>query len=1239
MVRFIMRRVLPIGLGVILLLGLAGWMVLKSQAFWRWGGWELVNFAQDRLNPELRVAAVQGHPLTGFTFTDVTLTGSQGEILHTPKLELRFSLWSMLKLHPVIGSLVIHEPRLSLRRDRQGTWEVAGLLKKRPPPPFQSLEFPAILVKHGQVLVLRPGACQRLEDLDLEVNLTVLHPKRPDQEVRVRRFNLAATAPQGRFALNGGFTYAHQHLAITSLDVLWGGRSLARLKKGTLGPGLAGRFVFDLGPGFGKLLPQCWSRWPKGWETAGTFCLTLEGPDRYQLSGSGKVQQTSFAVKADLSRETGEWLYDLEAKLGSLRAEMLSSFNRQWAEKLQDLSPLTAGLAFKGRGPSWPPAQLQGTLDLGAFRGPGIDVEQLQICLAGNQQEQKLQGLARGNFGKFTLAAAGPLLSGLKGTVQFQAENFQPARLGIKSFEKAGATTLNGKFDGDFQWSKGQGLAGLKIAGTLSGRGHLGPEPLEDLRARLIWQQPRLELAQASLRLGPLAAQFSGSLEGNRLSSRFKGSVAAGAPRPYLPVALGGPLAFDGALSGTLQEPSFSLEGSGSRLALDGLSLKNFRFQAKGTGWSLAGGEVKLRGAELSTPAAVFSPANFSARGEANLWHLSFSAGAPAGPRAEVAGAADLRSRPISLVVEKFLLSSPALAITNTGPVQLRFLPGIQLAEATFTVNRGEGELTAKLAAQGTRLAGLLHLRRFPARLLTVKGRPLHGKIDGQVEIAGEPGAPLIRGQVNWGPGKVGDFPFQSLKTTFAYQGALLNLDGRLDERTAGPRLVWRGRVPLRLSLIPLHWSWGGQDLDLTVKGENTSLAMLTAVSPQVQAAEGPLGITALIQGSPSHPKVSGQVRWGAGFVKLRLAGLPYRLQPGAARLEGSRIIVPELLLESGGTLRLSGDLALQGFAPGQLNLRGQLVNFEALRQDGSEAEGNGTLTLSGPFSHASLTGRILVPKATFATKFFQAGPNPDILLVQPQPPGPLAQPPHPLTFWKNLRFDLTLQSAGEVWVKNKDVQVDLAGSLKVNKAPGEERLAVAGVMRVIKGTIDVQGHNFKVEKGTVTLPGKPGVPGTLAGQAVSKMQDVTLFLDIAGPTSKPLLHFSSDPPLPPTDVLSYLVFGRPAATLSREEFNTVGQQALGVFGGATARKLKDIFGENFPLVCDLSMRCGEQTVGVNKPLTKNLSVTVERKTNLLYRDNPEQMRVEYKVNKYLGVESTVGRRNSGGDVLFNYDF
>ena len=69
--------------------------------------------------------------------------------------------------------------------------------------------------------------------------------------------------------------------------------------------------------------------------------------------------------------------------------------------------------------------------------------------MAGNAREQNLQGLARGNFGEISLAAAGPLFSSLKADLKIQTKDFRPARLGL---DQAGETVLNGKFTGACSW-------------------------------------------------------------------------------------------------------------------------------------------------------------------------------------------------------------------------------------------------------------------------------------------------------------------------------------------------------------------------------------------------------------------------------------------------------------------------------------------------------------------------------------------------------------------------------------------------------------------------------------------------------------------------------------------------------------------------------------------------------------------------------------------------------------------
>lgn len=431
--------------------------------------------------------------------------------------------------------------------------------------------------------------------------------------------------------------------------------------------------------------------------------------------------------------------------------------------------------------------------------------------------------------------------------------------------------------------------------------------------------------------------------------------------------------------------------------------------------------------------------------------------------------------------------------------------------------------------------------------------------------------------------------------------------------------------------------------MDFRVQGENTNLALLTALTPEVQSAEGSLTIMAQWQGNPLHPRVSGKIRWGKGTLQFRQAGKPFKLLPGEATLQGEKLVIPDIALESGGTAHIHGSIVMAAFWPQQVDIRAQLQDFQGLERGGAEATGSGTVTLTGPASAPLLKGRLLVSKASFRPSFFQTGINQDIVLKKAPPP-PTAKVPQneEMALWKNLQMDITLEAPGGAWIIDKRLRVELAGTLKAQKRQREPTY-MAGVLRTLRGTYELQRRPFKIERGEIRFPGKPHGEVTIEGVATHEISGVTLILNASGPANKPQVKMESIPPLPPADLLAYLMFGRPAQTLSREEYVSVGQQALGILGGVTAQKVQEILGQDFPLLGNVSLKSGQfegrQTMGIAKPLTKDITVTFERKTSPLYRDDTNQVRLEYKVNKYLSVESQVGRRNSGGDVLFNLDF
>ena len=641
----------------------------------------------------------------------------------------------------------------------------------------------------------------------------------------------------------------------------------------------------------------------------------------------------------------------------------------------------------------------------------------------------------------------------------------------------------------------------------------------------------------------------------------------------------------------------------------------------------------------------TFAQVRLNSQGEGSRWRFDFKGESPEGPQAELRGGGDFLSQPYGLTLEQCRLSLPGLVVQSAGPVQARLKPGWEILPATFRIN--EGQFKLQMAVTSGQVNGHLESDSLPANLLCIQGVPCQGRVKAQADLSGEPLNPHIQGQITWGPGQWGDFTFQLFKTTFNYRDGSFALSGSLEEKAQGPRLTWDGRIPLQLALLPPRWDWGEQDLHVKVQGENANLALLTALTPEVTAAEGSVDIMAEWQGDPRHPQVSGQLRWGPGYLTLLESGARFRLQPGVARLQGDSLMVPEVLLESGGTARVSGSVRLAGFLPQQLDLRADLHDFLGLNRTGSQAKGTGTVTLRGPWAAPRFTGKLMLSQASFTPVFFQRGIHRDIVLVTPPPPpkptpGP-GLPPISLGFWKNLEMDIGLEAPGGVWVRDKRLNVEFAGQIRAMKHPGEKRIFAGGEARALKGTYELQGRLFKVEKGVIRFPGNPKMEATVDGQAVHKMEGLSLVLTASGAVIKPQVKLESIPPLPPSDLLAYLVFGRPASSLSREEYMSMGQAAIGVIGGVTAQMVQELLGKDFPLVGNVTLKGtqseGRQLMGVTKPLTQDLSVTFERKTSPLYRDDTNQVRLEYKLHRYFSVESQMGRRNTGADVLFNLDF
>ncbi|MGQ9688629.1 MAG: translocation/assembly module TamB domain-containing protein [Desulfobaccales bacterium] len=1220
-------KVTLIAVLLLLLMGIAAsWALLSSDFFWRRAGAKAVALAQEHLKGQLQVGEIAGNLFDGLFFKDITLKTPEEEIFQAQSLEIRLSLWSLVELKPVIGRLALVKPRLSLRQAQEGGWNIAALLGPAASPapeeaplrlwvPIHSVKFQQILIIDGEVEIKRKVESLQIKNLDLDLALRVDDPLGPEQIIAADKVMAAALTPSGRVVFSGRFTFGNKAFDIPLLELKTGQQTLLSLRgKGDLKEGgeiqAAGKVTLAATD-----LQNLWSKWPAGADVAAA--VTLKGTlAQIRLHLEGTFREGAFQLTG-LVGQTGEtWQYDLNGALKNLGPDLLALYDVALAKKVRDLSPFNLTLQVQGTGLAFPPAQLAWKVESGPWQYGAVKGEGLQVSLTGDRHRQSLQGSVKSNIGNLSLSAQGALLSGAQGKFTLKVDSLNPEFLGP---EVPRGTKVTGKLDGTFTAPGWGALDRVKLSGTIEAGGQIGPHPLKT-QGRLAWQENKLEIPQADLRMGNLNLTLKGTLVGDSLNFTHQGKSGSGGSWP-IPAHLGGQFVWEGTLRGTAANPDVALKAWGRGLSYDQFRVQTFSLNAQASGQPPSRGQVTIQASGLRTPAGLFSEANLIAAGENRTWTFDFKTSGPEATAVEVRGRAHLGIPALSL--ERLYLRNKRVRVHNLGPMEINLSSGLEIKPVILQINQGRVSLQAALTDR--QASGQLDFQDLEAAWFAPAGFPLQGIISGQAALSGEPRRPEIQGLINLKGGRYQEIEFQSGRTTLIYRDERLTLVGSLNTKKAGPTLSWDGYLPMRLTLWPFASVLVENGLRLSLRGDNVNLSLLPAFTKEVESAQGAVKLQALIEGAITRPQVSGQVSWGPGSLKLRQAGADYQLQPGEFRLQGNRITIPKLTLASQGTATLDGDLTLAGFLPDEVKAKLRLDNFKAIDKLGSEVVVNGALNLTGRWPDLAVKGNLLLPQASFRLSFFNMGPstvNKDVILVRQKTPetpkSPKPQPSPEPEVWKNLQVDLAVQAPKNVWVNDRAAKIEAAVDVRLKKQPGQ-KLMSRGKIQALQGQVFIVGREFQVTKGIIHLPPQAGAEPQVDARIEYDTSEVTLFADVSGPASNPKIDLRGEPPITETDWLSYLLYGKPVAALSQKEQGAA--MAAGAFGGlATKMILRDF-------------------LGMVPPLTKGLTITYQHRNDPLYRDDPYQVVIQYRISRRFSIQSQVGGRNTGGDVLFNYDF
>ena len=138
-----------------------------------------------------------------------------------------------------------------------------------------------------------------------------------------------------------------------------------------------------------------------------------------------------------------------------------------------------------------------------------------------------------------------------------------------------------------------------------------------------------------------------------------------------------------------------------------------------------------------------------------------------------------------------------------------------------------------------------------------------------------------------------------------------------------------------------------------------------------------------------------------------------------------------------------------------------------------------------------------------------------------------------------------------------------LGGDLLLMDSPGELTTAT-GEIHVVEGRYTAYGQRLTVEHGRLLYTGGPVSNPGLDLRAVRQVNNVTAGIRVRGTLGHPEVELFSIPVMGQTDVLAYLMLGRPLETATGEEGSVVARAALALSlsgGDSLARQIGDQFG------------------------------------------------------------------------------
>ena len=445
--------------------------------------------------------------------------------------------------------------------------------------------------------------------------------------------------------------------------------------------------------------------------------------------------------------------------------------------------------------------------------------------------------------------------------------------------------------------------------------------------------------------------------------------------------------------------------------------------------------------------------------------------------------------------------------------------------------------------------------------------REASGLLSLDARVQGSSQSPQIEGEAALLEASVGGDAVPDVRAVFEYVDEELVASATLVQEGVGTADV-QAQIPIRLTLGNGGPGLLDRPMQIDMQAERLTLDALPVFTSQVQSVDGTVDADISITGTPGNPVIEGDVSLAMETLYFVPLGISFEPIVGHASAAGGVLQIDSLVAWSDGPVRITGSIDLESLTMPAFDLELEAQETWVIDTDDANLQVDADLTIVGPFDALEIDGLVRTRRGViYVPELSEFGSvnivnlddpaifeRTDTLLVAQRE---FVTERSPIV--ENLQVDIEVAIDRDVWLRSTEANVEIytpsdVGPLHIEMSGLQGQPTIEGTINTDRGEYEYLSRRFTLTRGAVTFLDSEEINPMLQLAAEHEValpgrEALTIRIVVSGLMRDLQINLESDaqPPIPQTDLLGFLAFGREASTLIQGQGSSVsGQSASG---------------------------------------------------------------------------------------------